>query len=197
MFIKKIKEFFSHDSMPISLWFSEHWKREEAVESLETYIKDQLNYEMGRLVIKISDRSFLRSHLVSICSVLWPHNEDNIIVLTGIQMWVDKFIWSEIRKKFNDQFRSSANDMVNLQLKGLYQPKYLKMMSLEKLLRLKAELEGIVATLEMGKKFTTLDDSLVHKEPIPNSLRIIKVLLKSLLAKPTKVLPLGASAVAL
>jgi len=72
-----------------------------------------------------------------------------------------------------------------MKLRGLYQPKYLNMMSLEKLLKIKADLEGIISTLEMGKEFLEKGDT-DRKEPIPNSLRIIKVLLKSLKAKPTQ-----------
>lgn len=61
---------------------------------------------------------------------------------------------------------------------GLFQPKYLKMMSLEKLMLTKQELEGVVATLETYKRKPS------QKVPIPNSLKIIKVLLKALDSKP-------------
>jgi hypothetical protein len=61
------------------------------VETLETYIKKQLNYEMALLISnKLSDSSYLRKGLVRYCSAIWPHNEENIVVLTGLQGFVDE-----------------------------------------------------------------------------------------------------------
>lgn len=67
--------------------------------------------------------------------------------------------------------------MHSLDLKGLYMPKFLDMMSLEDLLNKKAILEGIRADIELASV-----RSVEHREPIPNSLKIIKVLLKALKA---------------
>lgn len=67
--------------------------------------------------------------------------------------------------------------MHSLDLKGLYLPKFLDMMSLEDLLNKKAILEGIRADIELASVRLV-----EHREPIPNSLKIIKVLLKALKA---------------
>lgn len=67
--------------------------------------------------------------------------------------------------------------MHSLDLKGLYTPKFLDMMSLEDLLNKKAILEGIRADIELASVRLV-----EHREPIPNSLKIIKVLLKALKA---------------
>jgi hypothetical protein len=60
------------------------------VETLETYIKKQLNYEMALLAAKLTDSSYLRKGLIRYCSAIWPHNEENIVVLTGLQGFVDE-----------------------------------------------------------------------------------------------------------
>jgi hypothetical protein len=57
------------------------------------------------------------------------------------------------------------------------------MMSLEKLYAMKTRLDGIVSLFE--------EQELERREPIPNSLKIIKVLLKSLEAKEPQVLKIG------
>jgi hypothetical protein len=70
-----------------------------------------------------------------------------------------------------------------LKLKGLLQPKHLNMMSLEKTLAMKTRLEGIVSFFE--------EQTVERREPIPNSLKIIKVLMKSLDAKEPQVVSFG------
>jgi hypothetical protein len=76
-----------------------------------------------------------------------------------------------------------AKTAKELKLKGLVLPKHLNMMSLEKMYAMKTRLEGIVSLFEEQK--------LERREPIPNSLKIIKVLLKSLEAKEPQVLKIG------
>jgi hypothetical protein len=70
-----------------------------------------------------------------------------------------------------------------LKLKGLLQPKHLNMMSLEKTLAMKTRLEGIVSLFE--------EQTVERREPIPNTLKIIKVLMKSLAAKEPQVVAFG------
>jgi hypothetical protein len=70
-----------------------------------------------------------------------------------------------------------------LKLKGLLQPKHLNMMSLEKTLAMKTRLEGIVSFFE--------EQTVERREPIPNTLKIIKVLMKSLAAKEPQVVSFG------
>lgn len=57
------------------------------------------------------------------------------------------------------------------------------MMSLEKTLAMKTRLEGIVSLFE--------EQTVERREPIPNSLKIIKVLMKSLDAKEPQVVSFG------
>jgi len=76
-----------------------------------------------------------------------------------------------------------AKDAKELKLKGLLQPKYLKMTSLDKLVDMKTRLENIVSSLEEQK--------LERRESVPNSLKIIKLLLKSLQAKEPRLLKIG------
>jgi len=95
-----------------------------------------------------------------------------------MQRFVEAVIWDSVKKTVS-KYQNSINDLYTLKgMTGLFQPKYLKMMSLEKLLLVKQELEGVVATLE------TYNRKPSQKVPIPNSLKIIKVLLLALESKP-------------
>jgi hypothetical protein len=76
-----------------------------------------------------------------------------------------------------------AKTAKELKLKGLLLPKTLDLMSLEKTLAMKTRLEGIISIFE--------EQSLERREPIPNSLKIIKVLMKSLAAVEPQVLRIG------
>lgn len=173
MFIRKIKEFFKHEK-PLSLWFSEHWVREEAVESLEVEIKNNLNIELANLVIKLCDESYVRKNLVKICTALWPGNEGNTALFLAMQKFVEEVVWNDA-KRVMSEYQNSINDLYKLKgMNGLFQPKYLKMMSLEKMLGHKQRIEGVVALLEIHSREPS------QKVPIPNSLKIIKILLKAL-----------------
>jgi len=60
--------------------------------------------------------------------------------------------------------------MEKLKLKGLLQPKFLEATPIEKLLAMKAELEGVVAILEDNIRPE-------HKVPLENSLKLVKYIL--------------------
>lgn len=183
MFIRKLKEFFKTQK-PVSMWFSEHWVREEAVESLEVEVKKQLNRELANTVIQLLDESYVRKSLIKICTKLWPRNEDNIILFRCIQSFVEEVVWTKICSIMSD-YQNSINDLYTLKgMDGLFQPKYLKMMSLEKLIGIKQRIEGVRALLEIHSREVS------QKVPIPNSLKIIKLILKAATGPKVEVKPL-------
>lgn len=86
-------------------------------------------------------------------------------------------------------FEARADEMGKLKLKGLLQPKFLEATPIEKLLAMKADLEGVCAILEGI-------DLKERKVPLDNSLKLVKYVLDTLDSRLVPI-PVGTVATSL
>lgn len=132
-----------------------------------------MNEDIGDLARKLSDRTFVRHHMLKTATVICPRNEDNIDVFRVIQQFVDLVIFNEAKSRLSKYIKAIIS-MYSQKRVGFYTPKDLDAVDLLELTDIKKDFEGVLAHIRIHEEVPE------RRDRITNSLKIIAILVKSL-----------------